>query len=113
MGCTSCKSKTGCDHRKGAMMASVDQALAQQGDGNLVLYRIDGSALWSSGTSGTAGRIAIMQDDGNFVIYSGGGSPIWATGTGGYNGAELALQDDGNLVLYAGGTPIWATGTSE
>ncbi|HEY0481930.1 MAG TPA: hypothetical protein VGD37_30640 [Kofleriaceae bacterium] len=27
MGCTSCKSKTGCDHRKGEMMASVDQAL--------------------------------------------------------------------------------------
>jgi hypothetical protein len=29
MGCTSCKSKTGCDHRKGAMMASVDTALAE------------------------------------------------------------------------------------
>jgi hypothetical protein len=29
MGCTSCKSKTGCDHRKGAMMASVEQALEQ------------------------------------------------------------------------------------
>jgi hypothetical protein len=29
MGCTSCKSKSGCDHRKGDMMASVDQALAQ------------------------------------------------------------------------------------
>jgi hypothetical protein len=29
MGCTNCKSKTGCDHRKGEMMASVDQALDQ------------------------------------------------------------------------------------
>jgi hypothetical protein len=29
MGCTNCKSKTGCDHRKGEMLASVDQALAQ------------------------------------------------------------------------------------
>ena len=29
MGCTNCNSKTGCDHRKGAMMASVDQALEQ------------------------------------------------------------------------------------
>ena len=29
MGCTNCKGKTGCDHRKGAMMASVDDALAQ------------------------------------------------------------------------------------
>jgi hypothetical protein len=29
MGCTNCKSKTGCDHRKGATMASVDEALEQ------------------------------------------------------------------------------------
>lgn len=28
-GCTNCKGKTGCDHRKGAMMESVDQALEQ------------------------------------------------------------------------------------
>jgi len=28
-GCTNCKGKSGCDHRKGAMMESVDQALAQ------------------------------------------------------------------------------------
>jgi hypothetical protein len=28
-GCTNCKGKTGCDHRKGAMMGSVDDALAQ------------------------------------------------------------------------------------
>ena len=27
-GCTNCKGKSGCDHRKGAMMESVDQALA-------------------------------------------------------------------------------------
>ena len=27
MGCTSCKSKAGCDHRKGEMIASVDRAL--------------------------------------------------------------------------------------
>jgi hypothetical protein len=29
MGCTNCKSKTGCDHRKGAMLESVDAALAE------------------------------------------------------------------------------------
>ena len=29
MGCTSCKSKTGCDHRKGEMLEQVDQALAR------------------------------------------------------------------------------------
>lgn len=29
MGCTNCKGKAGCDHRKGSMMASVDDALAR------------------------------------------------------------------------------------
>ncbi len=29
MGCTNCKSKTGCDHRKGEMLEQVDQALAR------------------------------------------------------------------------------------
>ena len=29
MGCTNCKSKSGCDDRKGSMIASVDQALEQ------------------------------------------------------------------------------------
>jgi hypothetical protein len=29
VGCTSCKSKTGCDHRKGEMLASVDRTLAE------------------------------------------------------------------------------------
>ena len=28
-GCTNCKGKSGCDHRKGAMMECVDQALAE------------------------------------------------------------------------------------
>src|SRR4051794_32729746 len=29
MGCTNCKGKSGCDHRKGAMMATVDETLAR------------------------------------------------------------------------------------
>jgi hypothetical protein len=29
VGCTSCKSKSGCDHRKGAMFATIDRALDQ------------------------------------------------------------------------------------
>ncbi len=96
-------------------LASCDgrYLLAQQGDGNLVLYRTDGTALWSSDTAGSAGRLAVMQDDGNFVVYTTGSTPLWASGTSGSNGAELAVQDDGNVVLYVGDTPIWATGTNE
>jgi hypothetical protein len=87
--------------------------LAQQTDGNLVLYRSDGTALWSTSTSGSAARMAAMQTDGNFVLYTTGGQPVWDTATSGNDGASLAVQDDGNLVLYLGGTPIWASGTAE
>ncbi|MEO8552838.1 MAG: glycoside hydrolase domain-containing protein [Kofleriaceae bacterium] len=84
-------------------------ALAQQGDGNLVLYR-DGTAIWSTGTVGTGARFLAMQGDGNLVLY--GGDAIWASGTSGYGGAWLAVQDDGNLVLYAGDTAVWASNTA-
>lgn len=55
-----------------------------QGDGNLVVYRNDGSGhvVWQTGTRG-AGVIAIMQGDGNFVIYDGGGRALWWTASNG------------------------------
>ena len=86
--------------------------LIYQTDGNLVLYRGDGTALWGSGTSGhTPGR-AEMQTDGNFVIYDSGGVPQFATDTGGNPGAILFLQSDGNAVIANAGNPIFATGTA-
>jgi hypothetical protein len=86
--------------------------LIYQTDGNLVLYRGDGVALWTSNTGGTTPGQAIMQADGNFVIYDSGGTPIFATGTANNPGATLALQSDGNAVIYNAGNPIYATGTS-
>ena len=51
----------------------VGGKLILQTDGNLVLYRTDGSAYWSSGTGGSVNsginNILIMQDDGNLCIY--------------------------------------------
>lgn len=85
------------------------QLLMQQ-DGNLVLYRQDGLALWQSGTAGQPSQYALMQTDGNFVIYGPFGA-IWQSGTVGYPGAGLLMQDDGNLVIYFGQQPIWATNT--
>ena len=86
--------------------------LAYQGDGNLVLYRWDGAALWSSRTFGTSPGEAVMQGDGNFVVYNSGGTALWASGTYGNPGASLKIQNDGNVVVYsANGTPLWATGT--
>src|SRR5262249_13097311 len=56
---------------------------AFQGDGNLVVYNGDGTAHWSSGTSGTSGDFFLaVQDDGNLVIYEDGGATAeWSTGT--------------------------------
>lgn len=83
--------------------------LMQQTDGNLVLYRNDGAALWSTGSSSTLSLF--VQGDGNVVAYDANRTPIWSTGTDGHPGAFLAVQDDGNLVVYAGGTALWASDT--
>jgi hypothetical protein len=47
VGCTNCKSKTGCDHRKGAMLAEVDRALAS-------LYP---TRTWGEARDGAAGGL--------------------------------------------------------
>ena len=98
----------------GGMLTSSDGRfrLAYQGDGNLVLYKWDGAALWSSKTAGTVAGMAAMQGDGNFVIYSGGGTALWSSKTAGNAGAVLKLQNDGNAVIYStSGAGLWATGT--
>jgi hypothetical protein len=87
--------------------------LAMQTDGNLVLYRSGGIAMWASNTYQSDGYAAIMQTDGNFVLYGHHSNPLWASHTNGDGGAFLALQDDGNLVVYApGNKPVWASGTN-
>lgn len=84
--------------------------LSYQSDGNLVVYRSDGTPLWASHTAGTSPGSVTMQHDGNLVIYDAGGRPLWASHTSGHAGAWLALQDDGSLVVYGNGTPLWRTG---
>jgi hypothetical protein len=85
-------------------------ALVQQGDGNLVLYKVGAEALWWTGTQGKSGVVTVMQDDGNLVSYAEGGVPVWSSGTPGHPGAWLAVQDDGNLVIYTN-KAIWNSGT--
>jgi hypothetical protein len=86
-------------------------SLAQQTDGNLVLYRADGVALWSSSTNGRGGYVAVMQSDGNFVVYNANGGARWSSGTDGNDGAELALTDDGDIVITQNGWVLWASNT--
>jgi hypothetical protein len=94
------------------LSANGDYGLNMQGDGNLVLYQ-GSTALWSSGTSGTAATRAVMQGDGNFVLYSSSGAAVWSSGTSGNSGAYLEVQNDGNVVIYsATGSALWSTGTA-
>ena len=87
--------------------------VVMQGDGNLVLYRANGTPKWATGTDGSDVGGASFQGDGNLVLYRSDGVPIWASGTDGNAGAVLVLQDDGNLVIYAAdGRALWATGTN-
>ncbi|MFI9270454.1 glycoside hydrolase domain-containing protein [Kitasatospora sp. NPDC052896] len=108
-----------------------------QWDGNLVVYRPDGTPIWSSATY-RPGSFATVQADGNFVVYAPGGGPtrggaLWDSGTyqvwpvlpGGTvlgpgewtEGAltRLMMQADGNLVMYRrrDGAVLWASDTEE
>lgn len=85
--------------------------LVLQADGNLVLYKNTGRALWASGTNGRAVQLAAMQPDGNFVIYDFP-TPLWASNTAGRPGSFLVVQDDGNVVIYQPNVPVWATNTA-
>lgn len=80
--------------------------LILQTDGNLVLYRVGGAALWATDVFGEDHR-AVMQTDGNFVVYAGSRA-VWSSTTAGYPGSVLALQDDGNLVIYVNGWAVWS-----
>lgn len=82
--------------------------LVMQADGNLVMYRADGTVRYRLGSNGW---YAIMQTDGNFVHYNGMMSPVFHTGTWGHPGASLHVQDDGNLVVYSQSmVPLWNIG---
>jgi hypothetical protein len=101
-----------------------------QTDGNLVVYDVNGTALWNSGTSGTYAERLDLNDDGRIIIWKS----AWNSGTsnGQFNGTtythpgcdvglgtgttgvlgsgqcfvspngrfELLMQADGNLVIY-------------
>ncbi|WP_229068426.1 ricin-type beta-trefoil lectin domain protein [Actinoplanes sp. DH11] len=55
--------------------------LVNQRDGNLVLYRADGAAVWSSKTYGNGPSTLYMQTDGNVVLYRNDtGKPVWSSG---------------------------------
>ena len=96
----------------GQTLASPDgrYRLGYQYDGNLVVSRADGSAIWSSGTAGRSAGQTLMQTDGNFVVYDASGVPVWHAGTWGNAGAYLSMQNNGAFVIYrADGARLWGS----
>lgn len=86
--------------------------LVMQSDGNLVIYRHWGGAIWSSRTWNSSNAYAIFQSDGNFVVYRSG-KHACSSGTGGKGGKRVMLGGDGNLVIYTGtGSAIWTSKSS-
>jgi hypothetical protein len=89
--------------------------LAMQGDGNLVLYWMNGAsighAMWSSETDGDTGDHALLQDDGNLVLLNPQGETLWSSNTSDAGCANLIVQDDGNLVLYNSTHAVWSSKT--
>ena len=84
--------------------------LTFQTDGNLVVYRADGFAVWWTGTVGISPNAAKMQPDGNFVVYDTANYPHWHTHTYGNPGAYLSMQNNGAIVLYtASGARLWGS----
>lgn len=76
--------------------------------GNLVLYSMGGSKLWSSGTTG---KTLSLQSDGNLVIYNSSGTAVWASGTNGTGADTINLDSDCAFTVKDGSTAKW-TGNS-
>lgn len=73
-----------------------------QGDGNFVVYRSGGVAIFNTGTAGVPGAFLQVQADGNVVVYGPNSVAKWNSQTAGTASAsKLVMQDDGNLVLYS------------
>lgn len=92
---------------------SAKYQLIMQADGNLVMYRADGTVRYSMAKNGA---YAMMQQDGNFVEYSSNGTPLFSTGTWSAVPVEniLRIQEDGNLVVYGPGwKPLWNIGVDQ
>jgi hypothetical protein len=71
-----------------------------QEDGNFVVYNLDGSAVWASGTSSSAGAYLNMQDDGNLVVYNSRNSALWSSGTAGESlGVQPCTLDSETTVV--------------
>jgi hypothetical protein len=79
-------------------------------DGNLVLYRTSGGAVWSSATNGQSVGRTEMQADGNLVVYDRDGTARFHTFSHGNPGAQLFIEPNGRLhVVATDGRTLWSS----
>jgi hypothetical protein len=91
--------------------------LVWQTDGNLVLYKKNGQAIWSSNTAGNPGGTLALQADGNLVVRAtwplmdgaGGlyGGSLWSSATDQKGAVALVVQTDGNAVIRSATGPLF------
>jgi hypothetical protein len=75
--------------------------LTYQGDGNLVIYRPNGTPVWSSRTAGTSVGQAWFLADGDFVISDASGTQRFSAATFGNPGAFGRINNDGSFGIYS------------
>jgi hypothetical protein len=86
-----------------------------QTDGNLVLYYLVGQTrqpLWSTGTSYTLMKEAVMQYMGNLVLFDSQNRPGWSSNSEAGWGSFLKIEETGELIIYNSyHLPSWRTHT--
>jgi hypothetical protein len=60
---------------------NVGAYMSFQSDGNLVVYRANGTPAWASGTDGHSDERLLIQNDGNMVLYRDVYTPSWSSGS--------------------------------
>lgn len=81
---------------------NAQYTLRMQSDGNLVEYG-NGSAVWSSHTSGNPGAYFTLQADDNAVVYSAAHKALWSSGTAktGDTTGSLSIGSDGHVDIFS------------
>jgi hypothetical protein len=108
---------------------NVGDHVAMQTDGNLVVYSLTNTALWSSRSGGHSGAFDLTLLDNAGLVVSGRGGALWSRQpqTGvlpmgetllpgerlvSPNGLySLRMQPGGSLAEYTAGRGLWANGT--
>lgn len=97
----------------GQSVTSANQkySAVMQADGNFVIYRNDGLAIWSTNTTGLGAVRASMQADGNFVLYDANNNAKWQTATQGQD--YHFFVDNLGFGRVETAIPVWQSATGD